>query len=207
MHRRILAPMCALLATLMLTLAGCTAIKADAPTLFDLGGLRSAGQQEPLAGQTISVAEVRVPAWLDSQQMIYRLDYAQQQQSRPYAASRWSATPGELLTQRIRQRIAQAGAVVLSASEGARRVPMLRIQLDEFSQHFSAPDASAGRVALRATVFQGRRVIGQRTFERDAQAPSADAAGGARALAEATDAALAELITWLAGLPLQEAQR
>jgi cholesterol transport system auxiliary component len=186
-----------------LTLAGCTAIRADAPTLFDLGSARAGSQQTPLAGQTISVAEVRVPAWLDTQLMYYRLEYAQRQQSRPYAASRWSMAPGELLTQRARQRIAQAGAIVLSASDGARRMPTLGIQLDDFSQHFPAPGISMGRVSLRATAFRGREVIGQRSFEQEASAPSADAAGGAQALAQASDAALSELIAWLASLPLQ----
>jgi cholesterol transport system auxiliary component len=192
-----------LLAAAALTLAGCTVIRADAPTLFDLGPPPAETQQTPLAGQTISVAEVRVPAWLDTQLMYYRLEYAQRQQSRPYAASRWSMTPGELLAQRVRQRIAQAGAIVLSASDGTRRMPTLRIQLDDFSQHFPAPGTSTGRVSLRATAFRGREVIGQRSFEQEAGAPSADAAGGAQALAQASDAALSELIAWLASLPLQ----
>ena len=200
---RMLRPARVALAAAALALGGCTAIRAEAPTLYDLGP-QAQVTGTPLAGKTITVAEVRVPTWLDTQLMYYRLDYVQAQQSRPYASSRWSMAPGELLTQRVRQRLAQSGAVVLSTSYGRSGAPRLHIQLDEFSQHFTAPAASTGRVAMRVTVLDERRVLAQRTFEQQASAPSADAAGGARALALATDAALAALVDWLAALPSKQ---
>jgi len=184
-------------------LAGCTAIQGRNPELFDLGIQREAAALPAglLAGRTVSVAEVDASAWLDSERMYYRLDYANAQQPRPYALSRWSMAPGQLLAQRARQDIAQAGGIALTAADAAPGVPALRIQLDDFSQHFSAPGASTGRVALRATLFERRRVVAQRSFVREVPATAPNAAGGAQALAQASDAVLVDLLTWLAALP------
>lgn len=184
-------------------LAGCVAVQGQSPELFDLGTQRTTAAPPAtlLAGRTISVAEASSPAWLDSERIYYRLDYANAQQPRPYTRSRWSMTPGQMLTQRAKQDIAQAGGIVLGVADATPGVPTLHIQLDDFSQYFSAPGTSTGRIALRATLFERRRVIEQRTFVQEAAAPAADAAGGARALAQASDAVLAELVAWLASLP------
>jgi len=184
-------------------LAGCTVIQGENPELFDLGMQREAVAlpADLLGGRTVSVAGIDAPAWLDSERMYYRLDYANAQQPRPYALSRWSMAPGQLLAQRARQAIAQAGAIALAAADAAPGVPTLHVQLDDFSQHFSAPGVSTGRIALRATLFERRRVIAQRSFVREVPAATANAAGGARALAEASDAVLADLLAWLATLP------
>lgn len=188
-----------MIATLAM-LAACAVVQGEAPTLFDLGPHRDTRTDATLQGKAVSVADIRVPAWLDSELMYFRLNYAQRQQPRPYATTRWTMTPGQLLSQRVNQRIAAAGGIALSAADGASHAPTLRIALDDFSQHFTAPGASVGRVSLRATLFDGRKVIGQRTFNQEVAAPSADAAGGAQALAAATDAVLSDLIAWLSSL-------
>jgi cholesterol transport system auxiliary component len=53
-------------------------------------------------------------------------------------------------------------------------------------------------------VLNGRRLLAQKTFTRQAPAPTADASGGARALADASEAVIADMVTWLAGLPLKK---
>lgn len=187
-----------------LALPACSVIYAEAPALYDLGPMRNTASGPTLAERTpISVAEVTAPAWLESESMFFRLGYANQQQPRTYVNSRWAMPPGQLLAQQVKLRIAQAGGIALAAADGATGIPVLRIQVDDFSQHFTAPSASEARVALRATVFQGRKVLAQRSFVRAAPAPSADAGGGAQALAAASDAALSDLIGWLAALDLQ----
>jgi cholesterol transport system auxiliary component len=54
---------------------------------------------------------------------------------------------------------------------------------------------------FRATLLEntggGERLVAQRSFEVQRPAPSADAAGGVRALTAATDAAAQELAAWL----------
>jgi cholesterol transport system auxiliary component len=60
---------------------------------------------------------------------------------------------------------------------------------------------STGVVAVRASVFRGHALVDQRSFRRAIPAASADAAGGARALAAGTDAVAADIVAWLAGMP------
>jgi cholesterol transport system auxiliary component len=185
--------------------SGCASKPDNQRALYDLGPLRTTAS----AAQTgtalklppVSVAEVNMPAWLDSPLMYYRLSYANEQQPRPYATNRWIAPPGRLFAERLKSRIANAGGTVLSASDGATGVRTLRIEADDFSQVFSAPGQSAGHIALRASVLNGRVLVSQKTFEQSAPAPSADAEGGAKALAMASDAIIAQMITWLGSLP------
>jgi cholesterol transport system auxiliary component len=103
-----------------------------------------------------------------------------------------------MLTQRLKARVSQAGVKVLSATDASNGVPLLRIDLDDFTHTFDSATSSYGQVVLRASLFQGRTLIDQRTFNHKVNASSADAAGGARALAQATDALSADMIGWLA---------
>jgi cholesterol transport system auxiliary component len=79
--------------------------------------------------------------------------------------------------------------------------PVLRVELEEFSQLFDAPNDSKGVLRLRCTLLEntagGERLVAQRSFEVQRPAPSADAAGGVRALTAATDAAAQDIARWL----------
>ena len=185
------------------------ASKGPTNTHYDFGPLpqpsqQQQQQQQPAAGNRIGaiiVADAVGPASLDSERMQYRLLYADARQSRPYAYNQWTSTPLQLLTQRMKARIAQAGVKVLSTTDSAASVNLLRIEVDDFVQNFETPTQSSGRINLRASVFRSHRLIDQKTFTRSAPAPSADAAGGASALADATDALAADVLAWLAALP------
>lgn len=195
-----------MLATLAaaLQLAGCVTVRPDSSALFDLGSMPSTQDAASLpALPPISVAEIDVPSWLDRRLMHFRLSYADDLQPRIYSQSRWAAAPGELIEQRLKWQITRAGGVALPASSGATGVPVLRMEVQDFTQVFSSPQKSAGQVSLRASVFDGRKLVAQKTFVRRVDAPTADAAGGAKALAAASDAMIAEIITWLGGLPLK----
>jgi len=93
---------------------------------------------------------------------------------------------------------------VLPASDGAINIPLLRIEADDFTQVFDNSAHSSARVAMRASVFQGRALVAQKTFIRQSPAPTPDASGGVRALADASDAMITEMMSWLAGLPLKK---
>lgn len=198
-------PVIAALAACAVLLSGCAFVgKSESATLYDLGPLRVQQDKTALpALPPVSIAGVQVPVWLDTSMMFYRLNYANSQQPRPYSQARWTMTPGQLLTQHLKARIAQAGGVALAASDGALDVPVLRIEADDFTQHFDSPEQSTGRVVLRASLFRGRTLIAQRSFLRQAPTPTPDAAGGAAALAAASDAVIADIIQWLHGLPLK----
>jgi cholesterol transport system auxiliary component len=150
---------------------------------------------------SIVVADVSGPASLDTQRMFYRLLYADARQSRPYAYNTWAVTPLQLMSQRLKARIAQAGVKVVSTTDAAGGLPLLRLEADEFSQNFDSATQSSASVTMRASVFRNHKLVDQRTFNRTARAPSADAAGGASALAESTDGVAADILAWLATMP------
>lgn len=144
------------------------------------------------------LTDVTGNAAFDNERMFYRLNYADPLQARSYANSRWGSTPLQLLTQRFKSRVAQAGVKVLSATDASSGVPLLRIDLDDFTHSFDSTASSYGHLVLRASLFNGHTLIDQRTFSRKTAAASADAAGGARALAQAADEISADMIGWLA---------
>lgn len=198
-------------ALVVIAISGCALLgagttKSEPPALYDLGTLHVApsGSTAPAGVPPLSIAEVNTPAWLDSPMMYFRLAYANEQQPRPYAASRWAMPPAQLFGQRLKSRLAQAGGVVLSAADGAANVALLRIEADDFTQVFDGPGQSSARIALRATVFEGRTLVAQKSFLQQAPAPSPDAAGGARALMAASDAVITDMMAWLAALPLKK---
>ncbi|GGY29253.1 ABC-type transport auxiliary lipoprotein family protein [Pseudoduganella sp. SL102] len=184
-------------------LAGCASTKGPAPTSFDFGPVAAPVTPTPAAASypALIVADVSGPATLDTDRMFYRLAYANAQQALPYAYNRWAATPLQLLSQRLKARIAQGGVKVLSISDATGGLPVLRLEMDEFSQNFASATESTAHISLRASLFRGHQLVDQRTFTRSAPAPSADAAGGASALAATSDAIAADLLAWLATLP------
>ena len=145
---------------------------------------------------------------LDNQAVLYRLTYQNEQELRPYTFARWSMPPAQLVRQRLREQLGQQrnifdarGGLALNRSQNAVLPMLLRLDLDEFSHVFTAPDASVGLIRLRATLIEqatsGEKLIAQRSVVVQRPAPSADAPGGVRALTAATDAAIEEIDVWL----------
>ncbi len=187
----------AALAILLLALgalAGCAGNPAAlADIRYDLG-------PPPLPASTgtmpaIKVLEVTAPPTLGSDKLIYRLSYADSQQTASYATSHWTMPPAQLVTQRLRNALSSRGTV-LTGGDGVS-APVLKVDLDEFEQDFDGRSESHGSVTARTTLFVDGKVVGQRTFIARAPASSADAAGGARALAAATDDLVAQISAWL----------
>ena len=187
--------------------AGCASTKGGANTVFDFGPPSAAASATPAgsvaAPRAIVVMDATGPTALDTERMFYRLNYADAQQARTYANARWSAAPLELATARIKARLAQSGMKVLSATDAANGIPILRIEIDDFVHAFGSVNQSEGQIMLRASVFSDHRLVDQRSFVRAAPATSNDAAGGARALAAGTDLAAADILAWLATLELR----
>lgn len=187
-----------------LLLGGC-ASRGPLPTFYDFGppapqAVTAQAATAPLP--VLVIADANGPSWLDSQRMYYRLLYADAQQSRPYAYNRWNTPPLQLLSQRLKTRVAQGGVKVLSTTDAAAGIPLLRIDVDDFSQNFDSEKQSSGQVTLRASLFRGHQLLDQKTFSRNSRAASADAQGGAQALAGASDAVAADLLAWLGTLTI-----
>ncbi|QXL83702.1 ABC-type transport auxiliary lipoprotein family protein [Comamonas sp. NLF-1-9] len=154
-----------------------------------------------------SVATGGVP--VNDNALYYRLAYANAQQLRPYSLARWSQSPATLLAQTLRTRLGQErpvlspGAPLVGAA--ADEPELLKVELEEFSQVFDAPQASHALVRARASLFASAagdtRLRAQQLFVVQRPAATPDAAGGAQALAAAAAQLADELAAWLAGLP------
>ena len=190
------------LALLLALLAGCASQRSAPASLYDFGALPASAPAAAPRMPPLVIADVSGPAALDTQSMYYRLNYADPLQARPYANNRWNSTPLQMLTQRFKARMAQAGVKVLALTDASSGSLLLRVEVDDFSHTFDSTTQNYGQVVLRASLFQGHRLIDQKTFDRKAASTSADAAGGARTLAVVSDTIAADMLTWITSLPL-----
>jgi cholesterol transport system auxiliary component len=140
---------------------------------------------------------VNAPSWLDSDMIYYRLPASEGDQARVYANSRWLSSPARLFGDRLRAALA-VDRIVLAAGDPTA-APAVRVDIEEFAQYFDSTSASHGVVQVRATLFDGPKLLAQTTLRGQAPAATADAAGGAKALATASDSVQRQLIQWLAG--------
>jgi cholesterol transport system auxiliary component len=208
--RRLARSAPAMMLVLVFALAGCaTPDKPSRATLYDFGpGAPTAAAEATLRFPSVVLPQVEASAALDGSAMLYRLGYADVHQLRPYAHARWTAPPTQLVHQRLRQQLGR-DRVVLDLGESAALARsfgtaprIVRIELEEFSQFFESQATSWGLLRLRATLMDntpaGEILVAQRSFVIRRPAASADAVGGAQALAAATDAAADEIAQWLA---------
>ncbi len=186
----------AALGTLAL-LSGC-ALGPSAPVVtYDLGPLAAPAPAQPAALRKLRVAQTDGPTWMDGNALYYRLDYAQPQRLQAYATQRWVMPAPRLFDERLREAVAARGALTWP---GDNTAPALKVELLSFEQVFDSATASRAVIRARATVYQNG-LIGQKTFAADLPAPSADGAGGVRALAAGSDAVIASMLDWVATLP------
>ena len=197
----------------LLAALGCSVSnQALRPAAFDFGPgpLTPPPTHRDAQLPAVIIDVVQTNPTLQRTDMVYRLAYADPQQFRPYAQARWSMSPTLLIRERLRGYLGQRRTVLNPGemdSSGAtaatnRLAPLsLRVELEEFSQLFATPQSSVGLLRLRATVTRNTSGSGQRVEQRhlilQRPAPSADAAGGVRAMIMATDAAAQELDNWL----------
>jgi cholesterol transport system auxiliary component len=184
--------------TLGLLASACSfAPPATTVTQYDLGPPPAGASPTSAA---LRIADVEAPASLDGTSMLYRLQYSDPYRPAAYRDSRWTAAPATLLGQRLRQAAAQGEG----AAPAAGPARLVRVELDRFEQVFSAPGASRVVVQLRARVIDTAtrtRAAHERSFVVERDAPSADAAGAARAMAAAVDEVSRQVLGWAGGLP------
>ncbi len=200
-----------------LALAGCGVLpdKPRRATLYDFGpGLvvpAAAAAATPAVSSLppLALAGIEANPRLDGTQLLYRLGYADPNELRSYGLARWSMAPAQLLGQRLRDALSARRTVLASdesaavARTGGLAPETLHVTLEEFSHYFESPGASVGLVRLHATLLRGApggdRVLGQKSFTVRWPAPSPDAAGGVKALAAASDVAVAGIVQWVDG--------
>ncbi len=170
--------------------------------LHDFGLLPEPAAPKVRLRALLAVPDPGAPGWLDTTAMIYRFAYADGGRPRLYNQSRWAAPPAELIGAHLRSRLARMVEPGLASSrDGVAGEYVVRIELEEFSQVFDAPSVSRGVLRARVTLIGGARrtTLAQRTFAFERPAPSADAAGGAAALAAAGNDLVDGVVEWLAG--------
>lgn len=182
-------------------LTACASTSRQATVSYDFGlppAPTAAAASSPV--KPLRIGETGGPEWLDSPALHYRLLYAQQQQAQPYAANRWVMSPVRLFDERLRTIAANRGQV---AAFGDVAQPFLKVDIVEFSQVFDSATSSRAVVQVRASMYQARGLLAQRTFRSEQPAATADAPGGVAALAQASDTLIAQILDWAAAQPAQ----
>jgi len=166
-------------------LVGCAGGGAETPDhRYDLG-IEAPAVQMP----ALEVREVRALRPFDGEGMYYRLAYRDGSELARYAQSRWAAPPAQL----VRKQLARA------MRPGSPHC-VLDVELQEFSQVFSAPNTSAARLELAATLETpdgGSRTLALRLSE---DGGGSSASEGVGAMRRAVSRAVADLAKWVDGV-------
>ena len=91
---------------------------------------------------------------------------------------------------------------MVGTADGVAELPVLKIDLDEFSQIFTSTMQSNAQIAFRVSVIKKNKLIAQRFFTSSSVADSADARGGAKAMQIAADDSITSVLIWLQSLSL-----
>jgi cholesterol transport system auxiliary component len=180
-------------ASLLLAVCACgVGPKQQAPVgSYDFG--LPADQTPRLALKSVAQIEVAAPRWLDSVNLYYRLAYADAAQPRVYTQTKWVMPPPHLVEGRLKERAVAGGTVVGGTG------PVLRVELDEFSQVFSSTTSSKAVLRARVTLASGHAVLRQKAFAVEEPATTADGPGGAAALRRAADSFVDAVLVWAGG--------
>jgi cholesterol transport system auxiliary component len=185
---------------LTLVVTACAGNPRQPTVSYDFGLPPAPTAAASTSAKPLRIGETSGPEWLDSPALHYRLLYAQQQQSQPYAANRWVMSPLRLFDERLRTVAANRGHI---AAFGDAAQAFLKIDIVEFSQVFDSPGSSRAVIQARASMFQARNMVAQRTFRAEQPAATADAPGGVAALTQASDVLIGQVLDWAAAQSAQ----
>ena len=191
------------------TLAGCTLgpEKKDAAATYDLSGAPSSAAGKTRIRATLLVQPVAAPGWLESNAIVYRLNYQDAARQLNYANSRWAAPVASLVAQRLRAQLAAASdSGIVNLHDSARADYALRVELEEFSQVFDTAEASRAVIVARASLVNlaRRSLQAQKTFTIDRPAAGANAESGVRALSAGSAELVDAIVAWTAASLAQD---
>lgn len=177
-------------------LAACSTTQAPVAR-YDFGVTSGATAKLACTLPPINLAEITTTSALDSDLMLYRLNYANDQQTQAYAAHRWSMPPTQLLSQRIKALLADQGVTLLDPGMVLPNAVQLRLELNDFGQYFSDSAHSTAQVKVRASLLRGHALIAQTNLLQQTPTNAPDAPAGAQAMRVASDALISDLTVWL----------
>jgi cholesterol transport system auxiliary component len=194
---------------LVMTLIACSIgpEKKDAAATYDLGAASVVAAGQPRIRPSLLVHAVAAPGWLETNAIVYRLNYQDAARQLSYANSRWAAPAAAMLTQRLRAQLAAASdGGIVNIADGARADYALRVELEEFSQVFDTAQASRAVIVARASLVNvaRRTLYAQKTFAIEKPATGANAEGGVRALAGASSELVDAIVAWTAASLAQD---
>lgn len=152
------------------------------------------GSRAPVPSPLLRSITVSAAAWLQSQDMVYRLKYQDGNRRMVYSRSRWQASPAEMLQRHLAQALTGEGEV------GTCR---LKLELDVFEQSFDSPVLSRGVIEARALLLPAGTgaPLARQSFLLAQAAGEANAQGGVAALNLAANDLAQSLAQWLHALP------
>jgi len=156
--------------------------------IYDFGLPIAGNAGSSFLSQTV-VLEVSAADALNTQHIRYRLNYDNPARVFTYTESRWAATPAELLT-------AKLGSVIQQGNDASGC--SLRIKVQAFDHVLSSITASEGVVQLSAVLLdrKSRKILASEVVTATALAGTANAQGGTKALAQASESVLVKVINW-----------
>jgi len=158
-----------------------------APAVHDFGPDLLASLASPAV--PLRRVEVTGPSWLATTAMQYRLLGRAETERRSYADNRWAAQPIQLLEQRLQRRL----------PERSDSRCKLQVKLDELIQEFAVDGTSQVRLTgiARLVGERGEDLVDGLPFDYRQKAQSADASGGVRASAAASERLAQDVQAWL----------
>ena len=145
----------------------------------------------------LQLIPIEAPSVFQTEAMRYRLLYINDQQNWTYANHRWTMPPTILLTQQIKNSLADAGVTLLEAGMTSPDKWQLKVALIDFSQYFNSAQSSYAQIKIRATLLNGTTLQTQTTLLQRADTKEANAPAGASAMRVASDALMSDLKSWL----------
>ena len=162
-------------------LAGCGGNATDpGPRAFDLG---TAPPSAPFPALRVVS---RAVAPFEGAQMFYRLSWRNPAELGAYANSQWAAPPAELLRKQV----------IRAAGEGVGKCA-LELEVQEFTQVFTAKDASEARIEARVSLLNGQVRLASRGLTAVEPGAGPEASSGATAMARAAEKLMQELSGWV----------
>ncbi|HTP62062.1 MAG TPA: hypothetical protein VMJ14_08260 [Burkholderiales bacterium] len=169
---------------IFLLLAGCSSSTPPEPRTYDLG-LSAPSTRLPAA----RIGAVRAVAPFDAADMQYRLAYRNAAEIAPFANSRWAAAPADMLRKQL-----------LRASGDGNGRCTIAVEIQEFTQVFTAEAESEARVEMRVSAYVGASARSRQLSVIEAKA-GPDAISGAAAFSRAVDRAIGEIGAWVGAQP------
>lgn len=197
-----------------LVLAACAVLpnRPDVPVTYDFGSLSGEYSSIQVGDSRPALVLIHVKASglpNDAQALQYRQSFALDQRLQSYQLARWSQQPSALFTQQLRSVLQGTRPILdeslrLSRTSVGGEPAVLQTDIMAFEQIFDAANSSAGHVQVQATLLQsnsqGNTLLGQKVFFAKIPAQTPDAAGGAKAIAEAAKIVADNINAWVTEL-------